>query len=245
MKKAMFLREELLLKAGISAEILAQWEAVGLVKAAGKTKEQMRFYTHDTLVRIEHIQSFMKLGYQSEHILRIIKKIGLPRGAGEQEKTDKLHRYFTVGDLAERGGISPRTIKHWEDKGIIEPDMRSQGGFRLYSETYVYVCQLIKDLQLFGYSLNEIKTVSDLFRDYLTISRDIATYPPDDTRRRLEGMTRKVGDLQNKMDLFKTGIERWETLLKKKKKELAAFKALNTKRQGSKRTKTHAQNRSD
>ncbi|MCK7489606.1 MAG: MerR family DNA-binding transcriptional regulator [Anaerotruncus sp.] len=35
--------------------------------------------------------------------------------------------FLTVGNLAERSGVSPRTIKHWEDKGIIEPDMRTRG----------------------------------------------------------------------------------------------------------------------
>ena len=245
MKNVMFLREELLQKAGISAELLEQWEDIGLLKAAGKTREQLRFFTQDTLERIEYIQSLMKLGYQPEHILKIIKKIGLPKGASSQEKSGKLNRYFTVGDLAERCGISPRTVKHWEDKGIIEPDMRSQGGFRLYSESYVEICQLIKDLQLFGYSLDNIKTVSDLFWDYLTISRDIATYPAEDTRRRLEAMTDSINDLQNTIDLFKTGIERWEALLKKKKKELSSLKSQNTKRQDSKRPKNHAQNRTD
>ena len=85
--------------------------------------------------------------------------------------------FLTVGNLAERSGVSPRTIKHWEDKGIIEPDMRTEGGFRLYSESYVFLCQLIRDLQLFGYTLEEIKAVSDDVRTLLAIEADPELLP--------------------------------------------------------------------
>jgi len=73
------------------------------------------------------------------------------------EKSAKLKKHLTIGGLAKRVGVSARNIKHWEDKGIIEPDMRSEGGFRLYSQVFVYLCDLIKDLQLFGYKTGEKK----------------------------------------------------------------------------------------
>ena len=48
-------------------------------------------------------------------------------------------------------------------------------------------------------------------------------------------MTHALNDLHAKIDLFKTGIERWETLLKKKRKELASLKSMNTKRPAAKK----------
>ena len=59
-----------------------------------------------------------------------------------------MDQYITISSLAEQVGVSPRTIKHWEEKGIIESEMRSAGGFRLYSQIYVYMCKLVKDLQI-------------------------------------------------------------------------------------------------
>ena len=82
-----------------------------------------------------------------------------------------------MGALAEKVGVSPRTIKHWEDMGIIEPNMRSEGGFRYYSDAYIYLCNLIKDLQLFNYSLVDIKMISDLFRYYLAIQQQPDSSP--------------------------------------------------------------------
>ncbi len=120
------------------------------------------------LDRVAHIKRLADLGYGTEEILKIIKKVGLPRDGRGRKQAAQKDRFLTVGNLAERSGVSPRTIKHWEDKGIIEPDMRTEGGFRLYSESYVFLCQLIRDLQLFGYTLEEIKAVSD---DVRTLAR--------------------------------------------------------------------------
>ncbi|NOR14829.1 MAG: MerR family transcriptional regulator [Candidatus Aminicenantes bacterium] len=229
MKKAMFPREEPLERVGISEDELKRWEQKKLIHPVGKTADKIDFYTKAAGDRIEHIKKLLDLGYQPEHILKIIKKVGLPQGQEKKGRPEKIHEFLTVGGLAERVGISPRAIKHWEDKGIIEPDMRSEGGFRLYSETYIHYCQLIKDLQLFGYSLEEIKIISDLFRDFLAINSDISSFSFDETSRKLVTMTGKIKEFENKVKLFKDGMERWERLLKKKKKEISGLKTQNEK----------------
>ncbi len=231
MKKAMFLRDELLVQARISDQELNEWERTKLVKPDGIAKDKTRFYSRDTLERVKKVKRLMSLGYQPEQILKIIKKVGLPTSGRKNEGPKNLHEYLTVGDLADRVGISARAVKHWEDKGIIEPDMRSEGGFRLYSEAYVYLCQLIRDLQLFGYSLEEIKLISDLFRNFLALSLDVDVYQPGETMLMLDEMSSQIQRFEKKLDLFKTGIARWENLLKGKKKELSELKGLTRKRQ--------------
>ncbi len=224
-------RAELLEQAGISDRELEEWDRKKLVKADGITKDKARFYTRDTLDRIKQIKSLKSLGYRHEHILKIIKKVGLPASESGKERPKNLHEYLTVGDLADRVGISARAVKHWEEKGIIEPDMRSEGGFRLYSEAYVELCRLIRDLQLFGYALEEIKHISDLFREFLAISHDIDVYPPDETIPKLDEMSVQMKLFLDRLALFKTGIERWERLLKGKKRELSDLKERTRKRQ--------------
>ena len=120
--------------------------------------------------------------------------------------------------------MSIRTIKHWEDKGIIEADMRSEGGFRLYSQTFVYLCNLIKDLQLFGYTLEQIKTISDYFRQFLAIEENIDTYSREEAAKKLDTMLHAIEELKGKINLLKEGISRWEELINKKKKEINSLK---------------------
>ncbi|MGZ5480166.1 MAG: helix-turn-helix domain-containing protein, partial [Candidatus Aminicenantales bacterium] len=138
--------------------------------------------------------------------------------------------FLTVGNLAERSGVSPRTIKHWEDKGIIEPDMRTEGGFRLYSEAYVFLCQLIRDLQLFGYTLEEIKAISDDVRTLVAIEAGTDAFPEAEVEKRLAALLEAIQALFDKMKLLEEGIERWKDLLKKKRKDILALQARNKKR---------------
>jgi len=223
MKKSLYLLNELLEEADTSRDNIELWEREKLIRADGITSDKIPFYTKNTLDKIRYIKKLQELGYRLDDIQKIIKKVGLPGSGAQAAKGVKPGRFLTVGGLAEKVGVSSRAIKHWEDKGIIEPDMRSEGGFRLYSDGYVYLCQLIKDLQLFGYSLEEIKTISDLFREFLTIKSDLEPGAPEDRILRLEEMLAQTKVLNNKMNQFKAGIERWEELLKKKKKEISSL----------------------
>ncbi len=52
-----------------------------------------------------------------------------------------------------------RTIKFWEEKGLISPHRRTEGGFRLYRPSEVVRLSFIKDLQAFNYTLAEIGNI--------------------------------------------------------------------------------------
>lgn len=237
MEKNLFVLEEVLEKTGISEKNFKEWERLRLVKPEGMTDGSTPLFTKITLEKIRKIKNLYDLGYQFNDIQKIIKKVGLPKNAGDGKKTAKFNEFLTVGALAEQVGVSPRTIKHWEDKGIIEPDMRSEGGFRLYSEIYIYLCKLIKDLQLFGYSLEEIKKISDLFRDFLTIEDNPVFFKKDETAAKLNLMLSEIQILFDKMALFKEGIQRWEDLLKKKKKEILSLRNQWDKKPGKEKEK--------
>ncbi len=231
MNKQVYTRDEFAARFDIPEPTLREWEKLKLLKPVGFTDEKVPLYAEDMLEKLKHIQSLENLGYGPEEIQKIMKKVGLPR-SGEKNGGDAGHgQYLTIGDLAERVRLSARTIKHWEDKGIIEPDMRTEGGFRLYSKVYIYLCELIRDLQLFGYTLDEIKKISDDFRDFLALKDMLETFPRNEAERKLEGMLAEIRGLFDKIDLFKEGIERWEDLLKKKKKEVLNLKNKNQKRE--------------
>jgi DNA-binding transcriptional MerR regulator len=244
MNKNVFTREDLLGKAGVSGEALSGWMKAKLVRPAGFAEDKTPLFTAEALDRIAHIRKIEDLGYGIEEIQKIIKKFGLPTGRNDRKVPLKKDPYLTVGGLADRSGVSPRTIKHWEDKGVIEPDMRTEGGFRLYSESYVFLCQLIRDLQLFGYTLEEIKAVSDEVRDFLAIQADLDVFPKPIVDTKLAAMLGKIQDLYGTMKLLKEGVARWEDLLKKKKKDIQCLRNRNQKRQGldevSKKGKTDA-----
>jgi DNA-binding transcriptional MerR regulator len=66
--------------------------------------------------------------------------------------------YLQIGEVAERTGVTQRALRFYEEKGLLKPPSRMEGGFRLYSEDDVRRVQQIKRLQkLLGFSLAEIK----------------------------------------------------------------------------------------
>lgn len=66
-----------------------------------------------------------------------------------------------IGELAERTGLSLRTIRHYDQIGLLTPSGRSEGGFRLYTEDDHDQLMLIRRMKPLGYSLEQM---GDLLR---------------------------------------------------------------------------------
>lgn len=76
-------------------------------------------------------------------------------------RSDKPH--LQIGEVAERTGVTQRTLRFYEEKGLLKAPSRMDGGFRLYSEDDIARVEQIKQLQsLLGFSLAEIKEMVDI-----------------------------------------------------------------------------------
>ena len=65
--------------------------------------------------------------------------------------------HIQIGEVAERTGLSLRTIRYYGEVGLVEPSARSRGGFRLYTETDVERLTLIKRRKPLGFGLEETR----------------------------------------------------------------------------------------
>lgn len=63
---------------------------------------------------------------------------------------------YTAGQLAELAGISSRTVRYYDQKGLLKPIAHSEGGYRLYDTGSLAQLQKIKMLQFAGLTLEEI-----------------------------------------------------------------------------------------
>lgn len=223
-------REELIAESGVSAEQLAELEKAKLFSPAGRTASGTHVYSREDLAELPKIQVLLEVGYSFAEIRKIRKKVGIPNVG--KKKAHKKVTYLTVGELAEKAQVSPRTIKYWEEKGIFEAQTRSEGGFRLYPQGFVLFCRLIKDLQNFGYRLEEIRKVADMFRDFYLISQDITHFPKGSALTRLSAMDEKVNELKARMSELKSGIKRWEQYTSEKQKEIHRLMAKLKKSDG-------------
>ncbi|HEV2252010.1 MAG TPA: MerR family transcriptional regulator [Streptosporangiaceae bacterium] len=66
---------------------------------------------------------------------------------------------FTIGQLAERTGLTSRTIRFWSDAGIVPPSGRSASGYRLYDAEAVARLDLVRTLRELGLGLEVVRAV--------------------------------------------------------------------------------------
>jgi DNA-binding transcriptional MerR regulator len=62
-----------------------------------------------------------------------------------------------IGEVAARVGLSLRTIRHWDEVGLVVPSERSAGGFRLYTEADIERLALVKTLKPLDFSLEQMR----------------------------------------------------------------------------------------
>jgi DNA-binding transcriptional MerR regulator len=150
---------------------------------------------------------------------------------------DSSDANLQIGEVAERTGVTQRTLRFYEEKGLLRPPSRMEGGFRLYSEDDVKRVEKIRKLQdLLGISLADIKEMVDaeaILRELRAQYRPEAELP--EKRRHLEKaievtqaqyaiVQQKVSQmremetqLEERLKLF----ERWMAELEKLERETA------------------------
>jgi MerR family copper efflux transcriptional regulator len=111
------------------------------------------------------------------------------RTAAEAEATSAAMR---IGEVAARTGLSLRSLRHWEEVGLLRPKGRSEGGYRLYTEGDVERIMVIRRMKPLGFTLEEMSAV---MRDIETLSRPSSEKgTADAARRRLEVVWRQAGE---------------------------------------------------
>src|SRR5262249_9333647 len=71
-------------------------------------------------------------------------------------------RYWRIDQVAARTGLTKRTLRYYEEIGLLEPSTRTEGGYRLYNEADIAHLERIKRLRdLLGFSLAEIREIAE------------------------------------------------------------------------------------
>ncbi len=85
--------------------------------------------------------------------------------------TEPAPLILRIGEVAKLTGLTTRTLRYWEELGLIRPSAYRGRGERLYSSTDMARVTRIKDLQeLLGFSLAEVRVVLDT-EDVETLDR--------------------------------------------------------------------------
>jgi DNA-binding transcriptional MerR regulator len=142
-----------------------------------------------------------------------------------------------IGEVADRTGVTQRTLRFYEERGLLKPPTRMDGGFRLYSEDDIGRVEQIKRLQsLLGLTLAEIKEMveAEEVREELN-----ATFRPDrPVEERIARLGRRIEVTQRQFDIISAKLTAMQEMRKDLEEKLArwhqAVSELEAERSGTK-----------
>ena len=110
-----------------------------------------------------------------------------------------------IGRVADTVGLSLRTIRYYEEIGLVTPSGRTAGGFRLYNADDIDRLLLIKRMKPLGYSLDEMSRLLALI-DALTAAEDadLPTLTPEQALTELQSYAEAV---QQRIMKLRTQVE--------------------------------------
>ncbi|MFB6273603.1 MAG: Zn(2+)-responsive transcriptional regulator [Salinibacter sp.] len=107
---------------------------------------------------------------------------------------------MTRGEIAEKAGVNPETLRYYERKELIPKPRRSDGGFRLYDDSYVKRLRFIQRAKDLGFTLAEIKDLLDLRVGEEATCRDVKAQAED----KLDEVETKIQDLKRIREALST-----------------------------------------
>ena len=72
---------------------------------------------------------------------------------------------FTIGQLARRTGVNPKTVRYYEGIGLLPAAPRTESGYRLYDDDALRRLQLIRRAKLLGLSLKDTRELVEFAVD--------------------------------------------------------------------------------
>ncbi len=103
-----------------------------------------------------------------------------------------------IGEVAARTELSLRSLRHWEEVGLVRPSGRTEGGFRLYTEGDVEKILVIRRMKPLGFTLEQMSTA---MRDIEALRDHDAEEQHDRARTRLIAILAEAADRREKLDI--------------------------------------------
>jgi DNA-binding transcriptional MerR regulator len=81
----------------------------------------------------------------------------------EKKEGEKEEEYSSIGELAKKLDMSQRTIRYYEEIGLLNSIRRIEGGRRIYTDADLRRLKLIKRLKIMGMTLSEMQELEAMW----------------------------------------------------------------------------------
>lgn len=99
---------------------------------------------------------------------------------------------MNIGDVAERSGLPAKTIRYYEDIGLVRPE-RGANGYRAFASTDVHKLAFLARARSLGFTIEECRALIGLYEDRGRSSADVKRFAEE----HLERIGRKIAELES------------------------------------------------
>lgn len=110
---------------------------------------------------------------------------------------------FTISELAHKAGVPTSTVRYYERAGLLSPDNRSEGNYRLYGQGTLERLRFIRAAQATGFTLEDIGTLLSHDHDP-GLCCDVQGL----IRERLADVKRRMDDLRHIRSVLEATLKR-------------------------------------
>ncbi|MDQ7079156.1 MAG: Cu(I)-responsive transcriptional regulator [Paracoccaceae bacterium] len=79
---------------------------------------------------------------------------------------------MNIGDVSRLSGLPPKTIRYYEDIGLIKP-LRSSNGYRAFRDKDLHKLNFLARARSLGFSIEDCRTLLELYEDQDRTSADV------------------------------------------------------------------------
>ena len=99
---------------------------------------------------------------------------------------------MNIGAAAKRSGISAKTIRYYEDVGLLRPAARTPSGYRQYADADIQILRFVERARSLGFSVEDVGKLLGLWADKSRKSAQVKAL----ANRHIEAIERKIADLE-------------------------------------------------
>lgn len=99
---------------------------------------------------------------------------------------------MNIGEAAKRSGVPAKTIRYYEDIGLIPPAGRTESGYRDYGTAEVEILRFVNRARSLGFSVHDVGELLTLWRDRGRASADVRRI----AQGHVDAVDRKIAELQ-------------------------------------------------
>jgi DNA-binding transcriptional MerR regulator len=109
---------------------------------------------------------------------------------------------YSIGFLAKSAGLTPRTIRYYEERGLLDSVKRVKGGRRVYTDDDLRRLKFIRRLKLLGLTLAEMEELAEIYwidrtnKKVLPRLMELLDRHCEETDNRIQSLTKLKGEIR-------------------------------------------------